>query len=66
MICDWDEVPWAPHELGELRFERQSLSEAVGSARISLCRYPDSQKIAFRGLKLIARVQPLDYWDGEQ
>lgn len=39
MICDWDEVPWAPHELGELRFERQSLSEAAGSARISLSRY---------------------------
>lgn len=30
-----------------------------------LCWYPDSQKIAFRGLKVIARVQPLGYWDGE-
>ncbi|MDP2711073.1 MAG: cupin domain-containing protein [Solirubrobacteraceae bacterium] len=30
------------------------------------CWYPDSRKIAFRGLGVIARVQPLDYWDGEQ
>ena len=31
-----------------------------------MCWYPDSLKIAFRGLRVIARVQPLDYWDGEQ
>ncbi|HEV2059307.1 MAG TPA: cupin domain-containing protein [Solirubrobacteraceae bacterium] len=29
------------------------------------CWYPDSQKISYRGLGVIARVQPLDYWDGE-
>lgn len=30
------------------------------------CWYPDSQKISFRGLGVIARVQPLDYWVGEE
>lgn len=30
-----------------------------------MCYYPRSNKIAFRGLGVIARVQPLDYWDGE-
>ena len=28
--------------------------------------HPRSQKIQFRGLGVIARVEPLDYWDGEQ
>jgi uncharacterized cupin superfamily protein len=31
-----------------------------------MCWYPDSQKISFRGLRVIGRVQPLDYWDGEE
>ncbi len=30
------------------------------------CWYPDSQKIFFRGLGVVARVEPLDLWDGEQ
>lgn len=30
------------------------------------CWYPDSQKISFRGLGVIGRVEPLDYWDGEE
>jgi uncharacterized cupin superfamily protein len=30
-----------------------------------LCYYPRSKKIAFRGLGVIAKVEPLDYWDGE-
>jgi len=30
-----------------------------------MCYYPRSQKIAFRGLGVIARVESLDYWDGE-
>jgi uncharacterized cupin superfamily protein len=30
------------------------------------CWYPDSRKIAFRGLGVIARVEPLGYWDGEE
>ena len=30
-----------------------------------VCYYPRSNKVFFRGLGLIARVEPLDYWDGE-
>jgi uncharacterized cupin superfamily protein len=29
------------------------------------CYYPRSNKIAFRGLGLVARLERLDYWDGE-
>jgi uncharacterized cupin superfamily protein len=28
--------------------------------------YPDSSKVSFRGVNLIARVEALDYWDGEE
>ena len=30
-----------------------------------ICYYPRSGKIAFRGVGVIARVERLDYWDGE-
>jgi uncharacterized cupin superfamily protein len=30
-----------------------------------VCYYPRSNKISFRGLGLIGRLEPLDYWDGE-
>lgn len=30
-----------------------------------MCFYPRSQKIFFRGLGIAARVEPVDYWDGE-
>jgi uncharacterized cupin superfamily protein len=30
-----------------------------------VCYYPRSNKISFRGVKLIARLEQLDYWDGE-
>jgi uncharacterized cupin superfamily protein len=30
-----------------------------------ICWYPDSQKIYFIGVDIIARVEQLDYWDGE-
>jgi uncharacterized cupin superfamily protein len=29
------------------------------------CYYPRSNKIAFRGVNVIARLDRLDYWDGE-
>lgn len=29
------------------------------------CWYPDSGKLFFGGVGIIARVEPLDYWDGE-
>ncbi len=31
-----------------------------------VCYYPRSNKVAFRGVNLIARVEPLDYWDGRR
>jgi uncharacterized cupin superfamily protein len=30
-----------------------------------VCYYPRSRKVAFRGVHLIARIERLDYWDGE-
>jgi uncharacterized cupin superfamily protein len=27
--------------------------------------YPDSNKVSFRGVGIIGRLEPLDYWDGE-
>ncbi len=30
------------------------------------CWYPDSKKVSFRGLGVIGRLEPLDYWDGEE
>jgi uncharacterized cupin superfamily protein len=30
-----------------------------------VCYYPRSNKIAFRGVRVIARLERLDYWDGE-
>jgi len=30
-----------------------------------MCWYPDSSKILFRGLNVVARVETLDYWEGE-
>jgi uncharacterized cupin superfamily protein len=33
--------------------------------RADVCYYPRSNKIAFRGVGLIARLDGLDYWDGE-
>ena len=30
-----------------------------------VCYYPRSNKVAFRGIRMIARLERLDYWDGE-
>jgi uncharacterized cupin superfamily protein len=30
-----------------------------------VCYYPRSNKILFRGVNLTARLERLDYWDGE-
>lgn len=30
-----------------------------------MCFYPRSNKVSFRGVKVIARIERLDYWDGE-
>ena len=31
-----------------------------------LCFYPDSDKILVAGLNVVFRVEPVDYWDGEE
>lgn len=39
---------------------------AYGTREASdMCWYPDSSKVLFSGLDVVARVQSLDYWDGE-
>ena len=30
-----------------------------------ICWYPRSRKISWAGVGVVARVEPLDYWDGE-
>ncbi len=30
-----------------------------------MCYYPNSNKVSFRGLGVIGRIERLDYWDGE-
>jgi uncharacterized cupin superfamily protein len=34
--------------------------------RGDICYYPRSKKISFRGVGVIARIETLDYWDGEE
>jgi uncharacterized cupin superfamily protein len=34
--------------------------------RNDVCYYPRSNKLFWRGLGLIGRVEPVDYWDGEE
>ena len=31
-----------------------------------ICFYPRSGKVFFRGVNLVARIESLDYWDGEE
>lgn len=31
-----------------------------------ICFYPRSGKISFRGVGVLGRIEPLDYWDGEE
>ena len=40
---------------------------AYGTRRSTdLCYYPRSRKISFRGLDVIGRISPLDYWEDEE
>jgi uncharacterized cupin superfamily protein len=40
---------------------------AYGTRRSTdLCYYPRSGKINFRGLGVIGRIEPVDYWEGEE
>jgi uncharacterized cupin superfamily protein len=33
---------------------------------VDLCYYPRSRKISFRGLGVIGRITPVEYWEGEE
>jgi uncharacterized cupin superfamily protein len=46
-----------PHGLTYLAYGNRDPSD--------LCYYPRSNKIAFRGVHVIARLEKLEYWDGE-
>jgi uncharacterized cupin superfamily protein len=40
---------------------------AYGTRRSTdLCYYPRSRKISFRGLGVIGRISPVEYWEGEE
>lgn len=40
---------------------------AYGTRRSTdMCYYPRSRKISFRGLGVIGRISPVEYWDGEE
>jgi uncharacterized cupin superfamily protein len=39
---------------------------AYGTREVNdIAYYPDSDKVNFRGIGLITRLERLDYWDGE-
>ncbi len=50
-----------------LRAGETGLTYLVYGTRVpgDMCYYRTSNKISFRGLGVIGRLQPLDYWDGE-
>ena len=50
-----------------LRAGDSGLTYLVYGTRVpgDMCYYPTSNKISFRGLGVIGRLEPLDYWDGE-
>ena len=31
-----------------------------------ICFYPRSGKVMLRGVGLVGRIEPVDYWDGEE
>jgi len=59
--------PPASGESHALRAGERGLTYLVYGTRVpgDICYYPRSNKVSFRGLGLIGRLEPLDYWDGE-
>jgi uncharacterized cupin superfamily protein len=59
--------PPASGEAHALRAGDSGLTYLVYGTRVpgDICYYPRSNKVSFRGLGLIGRLEPLDYWDGE-
>jgi uncharacterized cupin superfamily protein len=77
VLLDDDETPVRPGTViarppatgtsHALRAGEAGLTYLVYGTRVpgDMCYYPRSNKISFRGLGVIGRLQPLDYWDGE-
>jgi uncharacterized cupin superfamily protein len=76
LLLDDEETPVAPgHVISRpagtgvshvLRAESTLTYLAYGTRNPGdVCYYPRSNKIALKGVKLIARLERLDYWDGE-
>lgn len=77
LILDGEETPVrAGHVVARPAGTGVSHALRAGSAELALlaygprepadvCFYPRSGKIAFRGVGVIGRLEPLDYWDGE-
>lgn len=64
-ITHFDEAPRRERAIGHPRTIWTFLGEAPGSIRGDICCYSRSNKLAFRGLRVIARLEMLEYWDGK-
>jgi uncharacterized cupin superfamily protein len=77
LLLDHDETPVRPgHVIARPAATRVSHAFRAGADGLTLlaygtrepgdvCYYPTSNKISFRGVGVIARLERLDYWDGE-
>ncbi len=77
LVLDNEEIPVTPgHVVGRPPATRVAHMFRAGEAGLEylafgtrspadLCFYPRSNKIAFSGIGVVARIERLDYWDGE-
>jgi uncharacterized cupin superfamily protein len=76
LLLGAEEIPVGPgHVIGRpagtgvahaLRGDTELTCLAYGTREPGdICYYPRSRKVAWRGLDVVARVEPVDYWDGE-
>ena len=77
LVLGEDEIPVGPGNVISrpagtgvahmLRAGEQGLSYLAYGTRDAgdVCYYPRSNKVFFRGVGLIARLERLEYWDGE-
>jgi uncharacterized cupin superfamily protein len=78
LLLGQDEVPVRPHDVvarpagtgiaHAFRAGDHGLTFLAYGTREpnDICYYPRSNKIAFRGVGVVARLEQLDYWDGEE
>jgi uncharacterized cupin superfamily protein len=76
LLLGAEEIPVGPgHVIGRpagtgvahaLRGDTELICLAYGTREPGdICYYPRSRKVAWRGLDVVARVESVDYWDGE-